>query len=237
MCSRRNYNCTSCHQSSKVCSDSSDYNYSTMNYLNKINKQTGMSSSHSLLRLRSLRVSRMTGTGADTKDLTQVGGPGDNVTSQTPSYNPDIARTITYRVPIFRRRTALRGKKGVDKKHGSYARFLSRRVGNELRRERMPSVISRTAVIKQPRNRTGTNCGISSSTRISTQPNNCLYNSARPQTERRFFIVGDKRVPTGYKDRITTYDKTKRDDPAMEACGSNNSFNIFNTNCCSSRNK
>ena len=56
----------------------------------------------------------------------------------------------------LRNRLAPTGKSGVDKKHGSYARFLARKTGGVLRKEQMPQVKKRKASIHQPRNRTGT---------------------------------------------------------------------------------
>ena len=47
-------------------------------------------------------------------------------------------------------------RKGVDKKHGSYERYLGKIVGSVIRSE--PLVV-RTAEIGQPRSRTGTSCG------------------------------------------------------------------------------
>ena len=56
----------------------------------------------------------------------------------------------------LRNRTSSNGKTGVDKKHGSYARFLARKIGGVLRKEKMPHVLKKTAYIHQPRNRTNT---------------------------------------------------------------------------------
>ena len=47
---------------------------------------------------------------------------------------------------------------GVDRKHDSYQRYLARRVGGVLRKEKMPRVMNKTAYIGQPRTRTGTRC-------------------------------------------------------------------------------
>jgi hypothetical protein len=78
----------------------------------KIWKQCRMSASHGLFRKKSLLVSNMVGECASSNKLSQAGGPGDCKTSKN------------------------NGKKGVDKKHGSYARYLARRVGGELRKEK-----------------------------------------------------------------------------------------------------
>jgi hypothetical protein len=140
------------------------------NNADRINKQVRMDASSFLLRQRAFNVSKQVGQGANPEMLGQVGGPGD-LQSSIEKINPckqDNCGQVTYRVPISKRRTANKGKIGVDKKHGSYARFLSRRVGGELRKEKMPEVRNRTAFIHQPRNRTGTqascfnkkNCGM-----------------------------------------------------------------------------
>ena len=42
-------------------------------------------------------------------------------------------------------------KKGVDKKHGSYARYLARKTGKVLRQETSETVVGRTAVIANKR--------------------------------------------------------------------------------------
>ena len=48
-------------------------------------------------------------------------------------------------------RTEKEGAKGVDKKHGSYARYLARKTGKVLRQETSESVVKRTAVIANKR--------------------------------------------------------------------------------------
>lgn len=148
-------NCSSCPN--KTCQLRTMY----FNNLNRINKQVRMDSSSYLLRLRTLNISKQVGQGANPQMLEQAGGPGDLSSSIANTCKNIIGdcKQVTYRVPIVKRRTSYNGKIGVDKKHGSYARYLSRRVGGELRKEKMPGIRNRTAYIHQPRNRTGTQAG------------------------------------------------------------------------------
>jgi len=80
----------------------------------RIWKQSQMSASHGLFRKKTLLVSKMVGESACPDKPGQAGGPGD----------------------LWR---SGKKKKGVDKKHGSYARYLARRVGGELRKEKSRS--------------------------------------------------------------------------------------------------
>lgn len=80
----------------------------------RIWKQSQMSASHGLFRKKTLLVSKMVGESACPDRLGQAGGPGD----------------------LWR---SGKKKKGVDKKHGSYARYLARRVGGEFRKEKIRS--------------------------------------------------------------------------------------------------
>ena len=64
--------------------------------------------------------------------FTQVGGPGDKWGSIQKS---TARRAICYNMGHLRNRTAYRNNSGVDRKHGSYQRYLSRRVGGVLRKE------------------------------------------------------------------------------------------------------
>ena len=144
----------------------------------RINKQVFMSASQALQLKKVATVSKIVGQSACPRHLSQAGGPGDlqSAIQQTAAnpYKKACKRNCYYRMPILNTRTAYVGKSGVDRKHGSYARYLARRVGGELRKEKMPNVVARTAIIKQPRNRTGTNsCG--SLCRIS--PADSLYKS------------------------------------------------------------
>lgn len=117
----------------------------------RINKQVRMDSSEFFLRKRTLYVSKQVGQSANPNILLQAGGPGDLIHGVQKT-----SKDQTYRLPIHRTRVANKGSVGVDKKHGSYARYLSRRIGGELRKEKMPLVRNKTAYIHQPRNRTGT---------------------------------------------------------------------------------
>lgn len=130
----------------------------------RINKQVSMSASLAMYKKKAAMVSRQVGQSACPKYLSKAGGPGDLQTAiQQTAVNPykkPCKRNCSYRMPILRTRTAYKGKKGVDRKHGSYARYLARRVGGELRKEQMPKIVNRTTIMKQPRNRTGTRaCG------------------------------------------------------------------------------
>ena len=144
----------------------------------RINRQVYMSSSQALQKRASAVVSQVVGQGGCPTHLLQGGGPGDlqEAIQQMARPNPmRCGRSCSYRVGILRRRTAYKGKKGVDRKHGSYSRYLRRRVGGVLREEKMPVVVNRTTIIKQPRNRTGTHacvnrCGIPTDSHIRTKP-------------------------------------------------------------------
>ena len=137
--------------------------------LRKINKQVRQDSSLAIMKKRVGIVSKQVGSGANPSSLAQAGGPGDLTSAiqkcgkNGNSYNDG---KCTYRMFQKYTRVQNKGKSGVDKKHGSYARYLARRIGGELRKEKMPGVVKRTAYIKQPRNRTGTNCGVTSETNI-----------------------------------------------------------------------
>ena len=138
-------NCNSCP--TDVCAMRTIY----LDNRDRINKQVRMDSSEFFLRKRTLNVSKQVGQSANPNILLQAGGPGDLIHAvQTTS------KGVTYRLPNNRKRVANKGGVGVDKKHGSYTRYLSRRVGGELRKEKMPLVRNKTAYIHQPRNRTGT---------------------------------------------------------------------------------
>ncbi len=109
----------------------------------RINRQSRMSSSMGLLKRRSMVVSKQIGQGAPmygdinhvsgtVASFTQVGGPGDKWGSIQKS---TARRAICYNMGHLRNRTAYRNNSGVDRKHGSYQRYLSRRVGGVLRKE------------------------------------------------------------------------------------------------------
>ena len=88
------------------------------------------------------------------KILGQAGGPGDlqsAIQSQT-----SCGKGCNYNIGRVRGRTAYNNKSGVDKKHGSYQRYLARKVGGVFRKEVMPNIAGRTSWRGQPRTRTGT---------------------------------------------------------------------------------
>ena len=151
--------CIACHNNCSAC-PAHQCQRRTMyfNNLDRINKQVRISSSLSLLKRRTLNVSRQVGQSANPRFLGQAGGPGDLIHAIQKTNGCDLGdcKLVTYRVPIARTRTANKGGVGVDKKHDSYARYLARRVGGELRKERIPRVRNNTTFIHQPRNRTGT---------------------------------------------------------------------------------
>ena len=109
----------------------------------RINRQSRMSSSMGLLKRRSMVVSKQIGQGAPMNgggvypvgtiaSFIQVGGPGDkwgSIQKSTPS------RGACYNMGRLRNRTANKNNSGVDRKHGSYQRYLARRVGGVLRKE------------------------------------------------------------------------------------------------------
>jgi len=84
----------------------------------KINKQTNLSSSHFISNKKSLVISKQVGQSANPQKLSQCGGPGDLWSSKNKS------------------------KYGVDKKHGSYDRYLSRKKGGVLRKEKLPGIFN-----------------------------------------------------------------------------------------------
>ena len=135
----------------------------------RIWNQSRMSSSMGLLKRKTMMVSKQIGQAAPMnkeKNYTrgtmasflQVGGPGDMQSAiQKSNYEPAVGRAACYNMGTLRNRTAYNNKKGVDRKHGSYQRYLARRVGGVLRKETAIDGDSRThkVYIGQPRNRTG----------------------------------------------------------------------------------
>jgi len=111
-----------------------------------------MYSSLALFNKKVLLVSKEVGEGATNEHLEQAGGPGN--------------------------KTSLDSKNmlGPDKKHGSYARYLARRVGGELRKMRTSNVMNRTALIHQPRNRTGTGVSCVNITKNTSNPTTLYTN-------------------------------------------------------------
>jgi len=108
----------------------------------KINKQVRMPSSQQLLRNKSLTVTRWLAQGENGTSM-NAGGPGDNKHSFQVSTRAGIRGN--------KARTEKKGAKGVDKKHGSYARYLARKTGKVLRQETSETVVNRTAVIANKR--------------------------------------------------------------------------------------
>lgn len=138
----------------------------------RIWNQSRMSSSMGLLKRKTMMVSRQIGQGAPmpagdaqhargtTASFLQVGGPGDMQSAiQKSVLRGDVGPQPCYNMGRLRNRTAYNNKKGVDRKHGSYDRYLARRVGGVLRKEtseRAWASDRRVAYVGQPRNRTGT---------------------------------------------------------------------------------
>ena len=153
----------------------------------KINKQVRMSGSLQIYKKKAATISRMVGQSATPKMLLQAGGPGDLISAferqgrknGVGAVSAVELRKTTYNMGSLRNRTAPRGKTGVDKKHGSYARFLARKIGGVLRKDQMPSVRQRKAYIHQPRNRTGTT--------VSCRPQN---GGTRDTKTKQFFALG-----------------------------------------------
>ena len=108
----------------------------------KINKQVRMPSSQQLLRNKSLTVTRWLAQGENGTSM-NAGGPGDDKHSLQVSTRAGIRGN--------KARTEKKGAKGVDKKHGSYARYLARKTGKVLRQETSTAVVNRTAVIANKR--------------------------------------------------------------------------------------
>ena len=144
-----------------VCPNGNSTSDCTINAIRRrrINNQSRMSSSMGLLKKRSLVVSKQVGQCADPQKLLTAGGPGDWAASiQKSNYPKAVGRAACYNMGRLRNRTAYKNNRGVDRKHGSYNRYLARRVGGVLRAEQMPAIINKTAFIGQPRIRSGTRC-------------------------------------------------------------------------------
>jgi hypothetical protein len=234
--------CISCHESCASCPNGlCQVNAMNIHNMSRVNKQVRMDSSQSMMMKKVGAVSKIVGQNAKSGYLGQAGGPGDSIPAVQRSCSSTNARAVRYRLPHKQARTANKNHSGVDRKHGSYARFLARRVGGVLREEKMPTVIARRSIIKQPRNRTGTNSGVTKQSRISTQVNYCLNRNSRgPQGKRVMMLGGNALAYTGYKDRVTTYNKTKKPVnntfaggcPSTIKSGENN---CFNEKCCVNR--
>jgi hypothetical protein len=155
--------CGNCVENCQRCPQGCEY--LTIFNLNKrrINRRVRIRSSLQLFQKKSAVVSRMVGQGATPSHLLQAGGPGDLISSveqSAPRATRAARRSVTYNkgfsMGTSKNRLSCKGSVGVDKKHGSYARFLARKTGGVLRKEQMPRVKQRKASIHQPRNRTGT---------------------------------------------------------------------------------
>lgn len=155
--------CGNCVENCQRCPQGCEY--LTIFNLNKrrINRRVRMRSSLQLFQKKSAVVSRMVGQGATPSHLLQAGGPGDLISSveqSAPRATRAARRSVTYNkgfsMGTSKNRLSCKGSVGVDKKHGSYARFLAHKTGGVLRKEQMPRVKQRKASIHQPRNRTGT---------------------------------------------------------------------------------
>jgi len=207
-----------------------------INNMLRVNKQVRMDSSQGMMMKKVRTVSKTVGQSAHPRYLGQAGGPGDLIQSiQKSCVNPNVR----YRLPVKQTRTANKNHSGVDRKHGSYARFLARRVGGILRKEKMPNVVEKRAIIKQPRNRTGTNSGVTQQSRISTQVNYCLNGNSRGEQGKRVMMLGTKPFAyTGYKDKVTTYNKTiipVNNTESGNCPPSKLDKQCFNKQCCNNR--
>jgi hypothetical protein len=161
-CGASNINC---HQCPTTCQGKDIHNLNGQ----RINRQVRMSGSLQIFKKKAAAVSRMVGQSAFPSHLSQVGGPGDLISSIN-----------------------LKKKSGVDKKHGSYARFLARKTGGVLRAEQMDAVRQKTAYIHQPRNRTGT--GVSCGGGLTTTKYFCALGD----------ICCKNRIPSDCKDKRIT---------------------------------
>jgi hypothetical protein len=176
----------------------------------RIWNQSRMSSSMGLLKRKTMLVSKQIGQAAPLNGSTthtkgtiasfiQVGGPGDMQSAiQKSNYQPAVGRRPCYNMGRLRNRTAYNNKKGVDRKHGSYDRYLARRVGGVLRKETTihGSVSEKyTSYVGQPRNRTGT--------KVSTACNNKGMTTGKSN----FSCTGSKVACC--ENRIPSYTKLK----------------------------
>jgi hypothetical protein len=236
--------CISCHNSCATCpAGLCQVNAMNINNMRKVNKQVRMDSSQGMMMKKVGAVSKIVGQSAHPKYLGQAGGPGDLIQAIQKSCGLDGLvpnGSVRYRLPVKQTRTANKNHSGVDRKHGSYARFLARRVGGVLRKEKIPHVVAKRAIIKQPRNRTGTNSGVTPQSRISTQVKYCLNGNSRGKQGKRVMMLGTKPFAyTGYKDKVTTYDKTIAPFNNTESGNcpppSQLDNHCFNKQCCDNR--
>lgn len=129
----------------------------------RINRRVRLNASLQLFQKKGATVSRMVGQGATPNHLLQAGGPGDLISSveqSAPRATRAARKSVRYNkgfsLGTSKNRLSCKGSVGVDKKHGSYVRYLARKTGGVLRKEQMPRVKQRKASIHQPRNRSGT---------------------------------------------------------------------------------
>ena len=155
--------CGNCVENCQRCPQGCEY--LTIFNLNKkrINRRVRLKASLQLFQKKGAVVSRMVGQGATPSHLLQAGGPGDLISAVqqcAPRATRAARRSVRYNkgfsLGTSKNRLSCKGSVGVDKKHGSYARYLARKTGGVLRKEQMPRVKQRKASIHQPRNRTGT---------------------------------------------------------------------------------
>jgi len=177
----------------------------------RIWNQSRMSSSMGLLKRKTMMVSKQIGqaapmpAGAHEKgtiaSFIQVGGPGDMQSAiQKSNYQPAVGRRPCYNMGRLRNRTAYNNKKGVDRKHGSYDRYLARRVGGVLRNERSShgAVLNgkKTSYVGQPRNRTGTKVSTACNNKGMTSGNKDLDFSCFNTNNGSCFLCGENRIPS-----------------------------------------
>lgn len=154
----------------------------------RIWNQSRMSSSMGLLKRKSMMVSKQVGQGACPKALGEAGGPGDLQSSiQKGKGFHVVGKAPCYNMGHLRNRVAYRNNVGVDRKHDSYQRYLARRVGGVLRKEKMPRVMNKTAYIGQPRTRTGTRCDCNK--KLTTKK--CLNSESLPKD----LVCCENRIP------------------------------------------
>ena len=113
----------------------------------QINKQVRMSSSQMLFRKKAMFSTKWLAQGeietsGNVYNSLAARGPGDKIHSVQTSTRAGIRGN--------KARIERRGPVGVDKKHGSYARYLARRVGKVLRQETASNVVLRKAMVGQP---------------------------------------------------------------------------------------
>ena len=149
--------CMDCLQNCQQCPKGCEFVAIHNEKKKRINNEVRLASSLHLAMKKGMIVSRIVGQGAEPSRLLQAGGPGDLISSVGKNaINTNELRKVTYNMGSLRSRLSSKGKKGVDKKHDSYARFLARKTGGVLRQEQQSNIKKRKAYIHQPRNRTNT---------------------------------------------------------------------------------